>query len=370
MRKKTTKEFIENAFKIHGNKYDYSLVKYLKNNIKVKIICPLHGIFEQRPANHINISHGCPKCSTKKNSKLRRKTTEKFIEDAIKIHSDKYDYSLVDYKNNYIKVKIICKKHGIFKQRPNNHLNSGGCPKCAGKNLITKNITEKFKEVHGDKYDYSLVEYNNSHKKIKIKCTKHGIFEQTSDNHLNGRGCPKCAGRNLITKDIIEKFEEIHGDKYVYSNVNYKNSKVKVEIICPVHGVFEQTSINHLSGRGCPVCRISGGENKIIKTLNEFSIKYDFQKTFDGCKYKQLLQFDFYLPEFNVCIEYDGKQHYKPIDWFGGEENFKKQQLRDEIKEDYCKNNGIDLLRIPYTEFDNIKEIIINKIRNYVQYAK
>jgi len=196
-KRKTTQQFIEDAYCIHGDKYNYKLVEYKRSCDKIKIICPVHGVFEQKPRVHLQGS-GCHKCSDISISNKLRKTTQQFIEDAKKIHGNKYDYSLVQYKNNRDKIKIICPVHGIFEQIPRNHVHlKRGCYKCAGniKNS-TQEFIEKAQEIHGDKYDYSLVQYKNNNIKVQIICPVHGIFEQIPRNHTSLRqGCPKCAGK-------------------------------------------------------------------------------------------------------------------------------------------------------------------------------
>ena len=282
----------------------------------------------------------------------KKLTTEEFIEKSKKVHGDRYDYSLVEYKNNNTKVKIICSKHGVFEQTLKNHLNSN-CPKCSNNNikLTKKDFIKKSREIHGNKYDYSLVEYKNNHTKVKIICPKHGFFEQIPYSHLNGFSCKKCSGFNILTtKDFIKKAIEVHGNKYDYSLVEYENSKRKVKIVCPIHGVFEQNTTHHLRGVGCPICNSSKGEIEIMKLLISYSIKYEKQKTYHNCKNIKLLPFDFYLPEYNMCIEYDGRQHYESIKYFGGEKRLKKQKQIDSIKNEYCKNNNIRLIRIKYDE--------------------
>jgi len=198
MRKLTTQQFIEKAISIHGDKYDYSLVDYKNARTKVKIICPIHGVFEQTPNDHLSRC-GCNKCAIIKNSDKIRSTTQQFIEKAISIHGDKYDYSLVDYKNNKTKVKIICPEHGIFEQTPNSHLLGKGCNKCGivkghdKQRSTTEEFIKKAISVHGDTYDYSLVDYKHTHTKVKIICPEHGVFEQEPNAHLSGQGCRKCA---------------------------------------------------------------------------------------------------------------------------------------------------------------------------------
>ena len=354
MKKLTNKEFIERSKKIHFNKYDYSLVKYTKSKIKVKIICPIHGIFEQTPTKHL-IGCGCKFCSGK-----IKFTTDIFIKKSKKIHKNKYNYSLVNYINISKKVKIICSKHGVFEQSPYSHLQSCGCIKCAGTQKSNTIIfTLKSKKIHKNKYDYSLVNYKNNYTKVKIICPKHGIFEQAPNNHLIGHGCHECGNsKKLTTKKFIEKAKKIHFNKYDYSLVKYKNYKTKIKIVCSKHGIFEQTPDNHISkNQNCPKCNISSkGEYTISKLLENNNIIFETQKTFDDCKNINKLPFDFYLPDHNLCIEYDGRQHFN-INTIYYTENIK---INDNIKTEYCSNNNINLLRIPYT--DDIDEKIKNII--------
>jgi len=343
-------EFIKKAKEIHKNRYDYSLVEYKNNHTKVKIICPEHGIFEQNPYSHLK------GCNYFINKKLN---TEEFIKKSREIHKNKYDYSLVKYVNANTKVKIICPEHGVFEQIPYSHLKGLNCLYCV-KTIDTKTFIEKSKKIHKNKYDYSLVKFNKSNIKIEIICPEHGIFKQTPNNHLCGFGCPSCAGnKKLTTKDFIKKSKKIHGNRYDYSLVEYKNANTKVKIICKKHGIFKQTPYKHLKNQGCPNCKNSKGETLIRNYLENKKILFEQEKIFKNCKNKQFLPFDFYLPEYNICIEYDGIQHFKPIEIWGGVKSLKENQKRDKIKTDYCKENNIYLIRIKYNQ--NIKKQL-NKI--------
>ena len=279
MKKLTTEDFIRRAKEVHGDKYDYSKVDYIDNRTKVCIICPEHGEFWQQPRNHL-LGQACPKCAYKTRWESRgRITTENFIKKARKVHGDKYDYSLVEYKGANVKVEIICKKCGKhFKQTPHNHLHSQGCLACSGrKQLTTEEFIRRAKEVHGDKYDYSKVEYVNKNTKVKIICPIHGEFEQIPDNHLHGHGCHKCVNcKQLTTEEFIHRAKEVHGDKYDYSKVEYINSHTKVKIICPIHGEFEQEPNSHLEGKGCPNCYHKTKKYK-FNLLEEFESEYDFK---------------------------------------------------------------------------------------------
>ena len=349
-KKMTTEEFIERAKQVHGDKYDYSKVEYVGSKIKVSIICPVHGEFLQTPGCHLN-GKGCHFCSN--NKKL---TTEEFIQKAKLVHGDKYDYSKVDYVNNTIKVTIICPIHGEFSQKPNGHLNGKGCHLCSNnKKLTTAEFIKRAKKVHGDKYDYSKVDYVNNTIKVTIICPVHGDFLQIPYDHLNGCGCLQCSGKNKKnTKTFIEQSKKVHGNTYNYHKVDYINSHKKIKIICKKHGEFSQNPYDHLNGHGCPICNESRGEREVSKWLENNNIKYEREKRFKNCKNKIPLPFDFYLPELNILIEYDGEQHFKPFYRIKNTENalmkLKKTQHNDKIKNDYCSLNNIPLLRIKYTE--------------------
>jgi len=363
MGRKSLNEFIEEANIVHNNKYDYSLVEYINNKTKVKIICPEHGIFAQTPKNHLH-NRGCKKCGIRKRTEFKTKTLETFIKQASKKHDNKYDYSLVEYINNKTKIKIICPIHGTFEQRPDAHLSGKGCIKCQHNYIKSiKSFTkEKFittaKQIHGSKYNYSLVSYINANTKVKIICPEHGIFEQIPPAHLNGAGCDKCyrLKSRIDTKKFIKKAKLIHSNKYNYSLSKYTIGREKIKIICPIHGVFEQIARNHIYGdTGCPVCNESKGEKAIAHYLDNKNIQYIRQKRFNDCKNILPLPFDFYIHD-KLLIEYDGKQHYEPIDFFGGEEGFKYIQQNDKIKNQYCLDNNIKLIRIKYNE--NIKDVL------------
>lgn len=287
----------------------------------------------------------------------KRLTNKEFIILANKKHNHKFEYSLVNYLNSQTKVDIICSLHGVFSQIPAAHLSGQGCPKCNGKRKSTQDIIEDFKKVHNDNYDYSLVTYKGSSKKVDIICSVHGMFKQTPNDHLGGHGCSKCGKSERLTRDIfINRAEIIHNNKFDYSLVKYKNVHEKVKIICPIHGIFEQIPKVHLEGFGCKNCNESRGEKEIANILKNKNITFLRQYSFIDCRCKLPLPFDFYLPKFNICIEFQGIQHYQPIELFGGEKTFMECKIRDQIKENYCKEKDITLITIKYT--DDIKNIL------------
>ena len=281
---KAFEDFKKKVNEKFDNKYDYSKAKYVNAHTNIIITCPIHGDFLQTPDTHLH-SKGCKLCC-KKDPTRGQQTTESFVERARKLHGDKYDYSQVEYVRNSIPVKIICPEHGVFMQSPNSHLNGRGCPECSNKKPMTKEtFIEKARKVHGDKYDYSKVEYVNNSTLITITCPIHGDFVQTPHNHLMGQQCPKCSTNyQYTTEEFIVKAKEVHGDKYDYSKVEYKDTFTKVKIICPIHGEFMQRPTLHLTGSGCQKCNQSKIEQVIDKMLNDNGIKYEYFKHFKWLK--------------------------------------------------------------------------------------
>lgn len=186
------------------------------------------------------------------------KTTKQFILDAELLYGKKYNYSQTSYTGVRNKIKIICNIHGKFTQTPNNHLSGHGCPQCVGKyHPTTQEFIKTAQQIHGETYDYSLVNYKRVRTKIKIICKLHGEFTQTPHSHVVEKsGCPVCAGNiRLTTADFIKQAQQVHGNKYDYSNVIYLNTHQKVHISCSVHGEFKQTPNNHISKKSeCPKC--------------------------------------------------------------------------------------------------------------------
>ena len=273
-------------------------------------------------------------------------TTDEFIELACQVHGNKYDYSKVDieHRDEKGRICIICPTHGEFWQKPSHHLDNHGCKRCASSKKRkarikksdvkkTENFIKKAKLVHGDKYDYSKVEYINYNTNVTIICPKHGEFHQTPSNHLQGKGCKYCAidnsritqskGKETFVNDCLMQY----GTKYDYNEVTYVNKKTKVRIKCNKCGkIFQMTPHNHLTNReGCPFCKESKLEKNVEFLLLSSNIEYEKQKTFDWTiNGKSIKKFDFYLPKINVAIECQGLQHFKQVEWFGGEESYKK----------------------------------------------
>jgi len=233
------------------------------------------------------------------------------------------------------------------------------------------NFIKKARAVHGNLYDYSLVEYINAKLKVDIICEKHGVFHQTPNSHLCGSGCSYCKGyfihraKRHNVDIFVKKATIVHGDKYDYSNVVYYNAREKVDIICPIHGLFKQAPHLHLRGENCPACKESIGESRIATILNKNNIIYEREKKFDSCKIKKKLRFDFYLIKYNIIIEFQGEQHYEIIDGLGGLKSYMKIRRNDEYKKRWALENKITLLEYNKSHSDRyIWNSIKNAIRN------
>lgn len=219
------------------------------------------------------------------------------------------------------------------------------------KKLTTEEFIERAKKVHGNKYDYSKVEYKGNKEKVCITCPIHGEFWITPNHHLKGHGCKKCGiderakKRSSTTKEFIEKAKNIHGDKYDYSKVEYVNSTTKICIICPIHGEFWQLPSSHLSGIGCPNCQNSKLENSTSKILRDKNIEFNNRCYFTWLNRQHL---DFYIPKYNIAIECQGEQHFKG--WGGMEKSLESIQKRDKKKKELCEKNKVKLYYINYNE--------------------
>jgi len=272
----------------------------------------------------------------------------------LKLKHPEYTFDMSDYLNTHSKIKTICDKGHESIQTVKNLLKGHGCNTCGNNRSSEKqksnfdDVLKKFRSKHGDKYDYSDFVYKKNRINSTINCPEHGPFQQSAWSHMNGNGCASCSNnKKLDTENFIKRAKSVHTINYDYSNVEYVNMKTPVTIICPKHGPFTQVPATHvISGSGCPVCSQSYGERLIELFLNKNKISYVRQKKFKECSYKQLLPFDFFLPEYNTCIEFNGIQHYQPVELFGGEPNYKLTILRDSIKQKFCDDNSIKLIII------------------------
>ena len=299
-------------------------------------------------------------------------TTEQFISICDKVHNNFYDYSLVNYKLSSEKIKIICPLHGEFIQQASSHRKGTGCPSCAGNAPLTvTTFLNKAINIHNNKYSYCNLNIVSHETIIDIICPIHGKFSQTINSHLSGKGCIDCANITIGLKntkpmdEFIEKSSLIHNNKFSYEKVQYKTLSDEITINCLEHGYFTQVAAYHITGRvGCGECNkalSSKAVREIEQYLKDTNVKYIREYKFDECKYINTLPFDFFLPEINTCIEYDGEQHFMIKEHWGGMESFNLIQIRDKIKTTFCLNNNIKLVRISYKE--NHIEIIKKLLR-------
>lgn len=358
--KLTKEEFVNRSILIKdfGKKNDYSLVNYAGTNTKVEIICKIHGTFWQLPSTHLSGHDGCQKCSFEAGYQKRVDSIfENIIKRANLKHNNFYDYSKSIYSGTKVKIEIICPKHGSFHQTVAGHLTGRGCSKCVGRNLTFKDLEKNCKDIHKNKYIYINFFNSGRFKYVKSICYIHGVFIQRYSHHINGAECPKCSECNKKTNEEFVNLSNIkHNFEYEYLT-EYINTHKKILIKHKKCGYeFLQEAKFHLHySTGCPKCNISKGEKVIREWLIENNIKFEEQK-----KFKEIgrMSYDFYLSDYNILIEYDGEQHFKPVKVWGGKEEFENNKKRDAIKNEYAKKNGIKLLRIPYTEFNRIEEML------------
>lgn len=306
---------------------------------------------------------------------VRKVLKEEFIQECVEKFKDKYNYEYVIYVNMTTKIKIKCNRCGeILIKTPKHFLRrEQGCSKCKiikrdnAKNL--KKFIEKAKKIHHNKYNYdNLTEYNC--KKVKIYCNRCGMyFNQRPSSHIEGSGHIMCSLRKTQEKFIKESIN-IHGDKYKYDKTKYIKNNIKVDIYCNKHKYyFKQHPEHHLRGSGCPKCNISKGEDKIYQYFNKNKINHKIQKYHSFLS--QRIYFDFYIPDYELYIEYDGRQHFIDTHFF-------KNGLIENIRNDILKNNFIchknkKLLRISYKEIDNIdnilNEYLKKSLKNNIYYS-
>ena len=251
------------------------------------------------------------------------KNTESFIERAKEVHGEKYDYSKVEYINCKLKVCIICPEHGEFWQTPDAHIQGRGCPVCryisSGKknSLTTKSFIERARKIHGDKYDYSKVNYINQKTPVCIICHEHGEFWQKPTIHLDNKaGCPKCSKNyRYTTEEFLSSLPEWIKERYNFSKFEYKRTHDKSILICPEHGEFLMSPHNIRKGIGCPGCSESKIERDVRLFLKKNNIRYFSEYKHNKDFHKQAI--DFYLPDYNIAIECQGIQHFQPTDFAG-----------------------------------------------------
>lgn len=306
----TEEIFLEKAREVHGDKYDYSRMNFKGPDVEVEIICPIHGAFWKKPKYHI-LGSGCPRCS----SKFVSHKTEDVKERIRAKYGDRYDLSLVDYKGCHTPICLICHEkdehgieHGPFWMTTINLLSHGqGCPICGNKEKIRKTrergrdiFIRKARKIHGDKYDYSEMDYHGLDTRVKIICPNCGPFWMVPKYHLAGHGCPNCKKVNMTKANFLKTIEEKYGGKYVLKKSSYMGLWHKTTFTCPVHGEVTM-SAQGLLDYGCVLCRREEAMERCDAILDREGMAYEHDKTFywsEGGSY------DYYLPEYNTIIQF------------------------------------------------------------------
>lgn len=376
MRRLTNEEFLNKLYSLKGNDYT-PLEEYVNAKTPIKVRCNKCGdVFETRAENLYN--GGCLKCGYEMMKNKQRKTDKQFKKEVCDLVGDEYTF-IDKYVNNTTKLKVKHNKcEHCYEVTPRDFLSGRRCPNCKGKRiskssrLSHEEFMEKLNEVLEDDY-VVLNEYKNAKTKLKVKHLKCGrVYEVSPYKLLNGNRCSHCVFKELGEKnskkhtDFIKELTELYGEEYEVLS-EYINNRTKIKVKHNKCGfIYEVTPDAMLRGNGCPRCKQSKGELKITRLLEEYKIKFKPQYKFSDCVYKDKLPYDFAILDNNdkivALIEYQGEQHYKPIDFFGGKDSFKEQVEKDNIKRDYAKSKNIPLIEIPFYTKD-IKGVLINNTR-------
>ena len=363
LRPDKTHEFIAKSISIFGNKFGYEDTKYIRHDIHLQLKCPIHGNIYIAPEKHFQYSSGCKTCETCDELNAAK---ELEISNAVAVHGELYCYDKVLYKNRTSPVTIICPKHGPFKLDFYTHVDRGcGCKKCGVERgrVEFSEFVARAKNIHGNKYEYLEASYSGVSNKMEIRCNIHGAFKQRAGSHLSGNGCLKChqESTRLSLAEFIQNARKVHGENYDYSKVIYTGNKHPVEIICYRHGSFWQKPNTHVSSKnGCGLCCESKGERQIANILNKYSVEF-----FREYRIKpHLFRYDFFIPKYNVFIEFHGHQHYWPVKIFGGDDEFEKTKNRDRKKQQLVNVFGGKLIVLTYLDFkdDSLEEKLVLKL--------
>lgn len=378
MNTRTCDEFIHEATTYWGGSFNYSLVnaQWKNNTTAVPITCNACGHqFKTTPVLHCS-SHrhtGCRSCTSRQ---LKTLSFDEYIKKATLISGNTFDFSKsLKITNTTDKINVICRTCGtesFIRAKNLTRKNPTGCANCQRLNTKIRmsntktDIEHKLRSIFGDKYSLVSDGYNTSTTLSSIQCNVCNEIHDVRIDHVYRSGIPcKCKYKFKLTQqDFISNAIQKHANRYTYGDVVYCGYRVPVMITCKLHGSFTVTPESHMMGTGCHACSSSKGELLIAEWLTNNNINYTRQHRYNDCKHKNTLPFDFYLPNYNMCIEYNGEQHYKPTRFNGMTHTkagaaYDNQKLKDSIKETYCRKNNINLLIIPYWEKHNI-DIILN----------
>lgn len=375
MKHKYTYEEIKQEFENR----DYILITdhKVKSNEKYEYICKKH---QDKGSQLIDWGHfhcngrGCYYCGRERTESARRKDLSKYNGKEL-AESKGFEYVGMSRHDNKIWVQFICPKHRQYgiQEMPYNNMKRVvvGCQHCIGRNDDEEIVLQEMYEANP--YIELLESYQGRTKRIKMRCTLHDVIStKTPREVIEGKGCVQCGIEKLSISSKLPKEEYVERLKTACPDIElvsgYDSLKEYANFYCHKCDSQVKDRASYILSRGCPVCGGSSMEMKIGKILTEYHINYIPQFSFDDCKDQRKLPFDFYLPDYNTLIEYDGEQHYRPVN-FGGitdekaKENFLITRRHDKIKTKYCEQHKINLIRIPYWEKDNIELIILNNIK-------
>jgi hypothetical protein len=336
--------------------------RYIDANTKILHHCLIHNVYWETTPSRALQGVGCEMCKKERFHKTKCKTHEQYVNEVSVVNPN------IEVIGKYIdattSIEHYCKKHCVlWNCLPDNILHGHGCKECGNEKIgdkFRKTHEQYTKEVKAINQDIIVIgQYVGANIPILHKCKVDGYeWNAAPASILYGSGCPKCGGTLKRThEEYVKDVSLINPDIEVIGE--YVNATTPVLHKCKMDGYeWLTTPCVILMGCGCPQCNESHGERLVRQWLKNNDIQYISQKKFDDCKDAYPLPFDFYLPDYNCCIEYDGKQHYESVVWFGGQKSLEYIQKHDEIKTEYCKNNNIKLLRIPY--FKNVEETLNN----------
>lgn len=368
--KRTHEEWLNELSHSHDGNYD-SCDKYVNSKTKLKVIHLTCGTsWMTTPPNFLDTEIPCPTCRKLSSLSQKKSDLNKYV-----IKKTHGEYRIIgDYKGAHKNIELVHHRCNNAFERTPDKIKSRKiiCPSCFGSVLERYGSWEEyvFSQV-GDEYTF-LEEYTDATSKISVIHNGCGYKYKVSPNKFQeNRRCPRCFGKIKKTSNQFEEdMKKVHGKNYTLIG-EYKNARIKVEMLHNKCGnIWSVSPDSILRGTGCPACSVSKGEELISDVLKMNNVNFTSQYSFKDLKNINSLYFDFAIIDEDdkvlMLIEYDGEQHFKPIEHFGGKKKFKKTVFRDELKNSYCDKNGIKLLRIPYWEFDRVEEILIEEVKEYV----
>ena len=382
-RKLTHEEFMERFYKKNKNAENIEILEQYKGSkIKIKCKCRIDNYIWYPTPHDLLDNCGCPICGEKSKIEKNTKTHEEFIQEFYKKNKNAENIEILEeYKGANIKIKVRCKIDDYkWEVIPNSLLRDTGCPKCYGRILSThEEFMERFYKKNKNAENIEILgEYKNNKTKIKCRC-KIDEYEWSATPHslLDGKtGCPKCAGKikDKTTKYFIQEMKKINDDIEILGK--YKGTGVKIKCRCKIDNhIWYATPNNLLNNHGCPKCNASKGEKRIAKYLDNKNIKYIHDKQyFKDLKNNKngILRPDFIIENMKIWIEFDGEQHFRVVDFSSKNKELAKEQFRiiqenDKLKNEYAKEHGWKLIRIPYWEYNNIEEILDRELEEFLK---